>query len=102
MSEVTVNIVELISDHAIYSVGSIPEGLTDPVKDIKFYPMSASYNKGRQYEGSCYVVFFKGSSVRRIVPKSSVIDVGVEVLTKENHNKKSPEEVGVAVNSETD
>lgn len=94
MSETQIVLNEVMTDKTLYTVGERPGGLEFPVKEIKYYSNSDNYNKGRQFEGPCYVIFFQDNDTRRIVPKDHVIDVGIELIQKEKKSK-NPEEVGI-------
>ena len=73
-----IDIIELITKKAIYTKGVIPEGLVSEVEKITFFPFYASYNKGKNFTGDCYVVYFSNSMDRRIIPQKEVIDIGVK------------------------
>ncbi len=56
----------------------------EDVKSIVFYQEGAySQVKGQQvvfkaFKGSCYVVSYEGSSVKRIIPQREVMDIAIE------------------------
>lgn len=54
------------------------------VKSIKFYETGAI--GGKAFRGSCFVVQFEESAVRRIIPAAVVVDVAYEV--PENNGNK--------------
>lgn len=103
MSNVSIKIKQLITMNKIYTVGEVPGGLNDQVEKINYHGYYNSYNKGFQYEGPCYVVFFNESTARKIIPTGQVIEIGVEKEEEEllNQKPKAPEEVGLASGSKT-
>lgn len=54
------------------------------VSDIKYWDSSPSYV--RMYNGPLYVVEFENSTVKRIIPKSAVIDVAIETRKEEEES----------------
>ena len=92
MPEKTVNIIEIVTATNIYTVGAVPAGFTDAVDKIKFFSSLEAYNKGRNFEGPCYVVYLTDGVTRRIVPLKEVKDLGVSISEKETKTKTTPPE----------
>lgn len=100
MSNVAIKIKQLITVNKVYTAGEVPDGLNDHVDKIRYHGHNNPYNKGLQYEGPCYVVFFHESTARKIVPANQIVEVGVEKEEELNVKPKNPEEVGLASSSQ--
>jgi hypothetical protein len=62
---------------------SIPLEDSPAVSALKYYESSPPYV--REHQGPIYIVEFEDSTVKRIIPKEMVIDIGVE--TKKDEDK---------------
>jgi hypothetical protein len=70
---------------AVFVVGQVPlsanqeagqEANGPEVSEIKFY--ETGFVSGKAYRGKCYAVYFKDSSVRRVIPAKYVLDLAVD------------------------
>jgi hypothetical protein len=67
---------------ATFIVGQeVPNGPV--VKEIKYVPLGNAWYRRPMYE-----VYFDGSTVKRIIPESDVLDIAVETANQEGDNKR--------------
>ena len=84
MAKTTVMIKEIITKVNIYSVGAVPNGLESKVDKIKFHGKNDLYNKGYQYDDSCYIVFFANNTeTRKIIPCGQILEITID---KQDHD----------------
>ena len=52
------------------------------VSAIKYFEASPAYV--REYQGPLYIIEFEDSTVKRLIPKTCVIDIGIETKKEED------------------
>lgn len=88
MAEKLTNINKLVTFDDVYIVGNTPLGSVAVIEKITFFSTLAPYNQNKCYEGACYVVFFKNSVSRHVIPLKEV--KGIEVIYVEKEDIKKP------------
>lgn len=62
---------------------NVEDAVSPKVSDIKFFETSTVYAKAYRGRTGIYIIEFEGSTVKRIVPERTVIDIAVETAEKQ-------------------
>jgi hypothetical protein len=83
-----------------YATGAGMEKGDKPVEKIVYHGTSNLYNKGKQIGGPAYVIFFKDSDVRIIIPEREVVSMAVDTEKSKKKEAEVNEEAALGVGVE--